>query len=129
MSKPTITNYITRTPITASSDDTVAFTRGLMVENGIRHIPIMQGGQVVGVASERDLVLLDAAGTDADDLPIGDAMTGDPFIVEKDADLGFVAREMAARRIGSAVVCDSDRVLGLFTATDALRALADAVGS
>lgn len=127
MSTPTITDYITRTAITVASEDTVALTRVLMVENKIRHVPVMAGGTVVGVVSERDLLLLENSNSDADDMPVEKAMAGNPFIVQQDADLAFVAREMAARRIGSVVVCDADKVLGLFTTTDALRALADAL--
>lgn len=55
-------------------------------------------------------------------------MTAEPFRVSPDAPLAKVARHMALYRLGSAVVVDAqDRIVGLFTATDALTVLADMV--
>ena len=41
----------------------------------------------------------------------------------------MVAGEMARQRIGSAIVLKDEHVVGVFTAVDALRALADALTS
>ena len=49
---------------------------------------------------------------------------GEPYTVAPDAQLREVARTMAERKIGSAVVVDGGEVTGVFTTTDALRALA-----
>jgi len=51
-------------------------------------------------------------------------MTEPVFTVDPNASLAKTAREMAAHRYGSAVVLDHGIVVGLFTTTDALRALA-----
>ena len=48
-------------------------------------------------------------------------------VVVGDAPLDEVASEMARRRVGSAVVVAGTSVVGVFTAVDALRALADAL--
>jgi CBS domain-containing protein len=56
-------------------------------------------------------------------------MTPNPFVVPPDAPLNQVARAMARRKIGSAIVVDGERVAGVFTTTDALLALVNALES
>ena len=65
-----------------------------------------------------------AGGPDTDLRNVETAMTADPYIVTPDTDLAEVAREMAARRCGSAIVVDRSSVVGVFTTVDALLALA-----
>ena len=51
-------------------------------------------------------------------------MTGDLLRVEAGATLGDAARDMDARRVGAALVFDGDRLVGIFTERDVLRAVA-----
>jgi acetoin utilization protein AcuB len=55
---------------------------------------------------------------------VEDAMSDEPFVVAPDALLEEVAQAMAERRHGSALVVEKAAVVGIFTSTDALRALA-----
>jgi acetoin utilization protein AcuB len=90
----------------------------------VRHLPILHGGHLVGVLSERDIAMVEALGGDIARLRVEDAMSADPWVVDGDASLTEVAAAMAERRIGTAIVVEgADRVVGLFTTTDALRAL------
>jgi acetoin utilization protein AcuB len=52
-------------------------------------------------------------------------MSTDVYKVPPDAALRSVAREMAKRKLGSAIVTEGNRVQGVFTTVDALRALAE----
>ena len=49
----------------------------------------------------------------------------DHYSVGPEARLDDVLDVMAERRIGSAIVTEADRIVGLFTATDACRVLAE----
>ena len=73
--------------------------------------------------SERDLYVLSAfPEVDFTKATVGFAMTPDPFCVPPSTPIRDVAGEMATRRIGSALVTDGqDRLLGIFTDTDALK--------
>jgi CBS domain-containing protein len=51
-------------------------------------------------------------------------MTGDLLRVDAAAPLGDAARAMDARRVGAALVFDGDRLVGIFTERDILRAVA-----
>ena len=93
----------------------------------VRHLPVLHGGTLVGVVSERDIALVESLpGVDMDQVSVDEAMTEDPYTAATDASLSQVSTEMAERRIGAAIVVEGDdeRVVGVFTTTDALRALA-----
>ena len=55
---------------------------------------------------------------------VGDFILGPPYSVAPDATLREVVRTMAEKKYGSAVVVEGGQVVGVFTTTDALRALA-----
>ncbi|MEM1519716.1 MAG: CBS domain-containing protein, partial [Pyrobaculum sp.] len=42
--------------ITASPDDSVVSTAVKMIENNIRHMPVVEGGRLVGMVSIRDVL-------------------------------------------------------------------------
>jgi acetoin utilization protein AcuB len=62
-------------------------------------------------------------GVEPDKDIVEDAMSTDIFSVPPSAPLRRVVARMAEKRLGSAVVVDRDKVVGLFTTTDALNVL------
>jgi acetoin utilization protein AcuB len=64
-------------------------------------------------------------GIDSAFCTVGDFILEPPYSVAPDAPLREVAREMSARKCGSAVVVEGEQVVGVFTTTDALTLLAD----
>jgi acetoin utilization protein AcuB len=126
MKKILIENYMTSLPSTIGADLSVAVANVRMHEKGVRHLPVLAGGRIVGIISERDIAMIEGLpGVDLQNLKISEAMTQDPFTCDKKAPLADVAAEMAARKIGSALVVDKGRVIGIFTTVDGLQALAE----
>ncbi len=125
MPRHTVQRHMTLSPVVVSSQRTLAEAHQLMRERGIRHLPVVDEGKLVGMVSQRDLYLLETLrGVDPAAERVAEAMSPDPYAVRPDAPLEEVASTMAARKIGSAVVVDKGAVIGLFTTVDALRALA-----
>ena len=62
-------------------------------------------------------------------MTVEDAMVPDVYVTSEDASLATVAGEMARQRVGSAIVVKDEHVVGVFTAVDALRALAETLTS
>ena len=97
-----------------------------MRQHRIRHLPVFEGGHIVGLVSERDLAMVEAIpGVNPTVVRVEEAMVEDVFSVEPGAPIGEVADTMIARKLGSAVVIDGGRVIGVFTTIDALVALRD----
>jgi CBS domain-containing protein len=61
--KTVVSDWMTRDPDTMAPDDTTQQAAVLMIHGGFRHLPLMEGGDVVGMLSIRDLmrVVLDNA--------------------------------------------------------------------
>jgi acetoin utilization protein AcuB len=124
LSKFTIDRFMSRDPFTIGVDQPLSVAHRMMREHHIRHLPVLEEGRLVGMVTERDLALVETLDdTDPTTVTVGDAMTPDPYLVGPGMPLADVAREMADRRLGSAVVVDKGHVIGIFTTVDALQAL------
>lgn len=125
----TIRDVMTASPVTVECNVTVEQAHALMRKLRCRHLPVMRNGTLVGVVSERDLYLVETlAGADKTVDRVVDAMTPYVYTTTPDAKIRDVARVMAAERYGSVVVMEGDRVVGIFTATDAFRHLVARLG-
>jgi acetoin utilization protein AcuB len=121
---PAISRYMTKQPWTIARTASIAEAHALMREHQLRHLPVLDRGELVGVVSLGDLHLLEVIDRVAADIRVDDAMTAQPFVVTSDAPLDEVAEIMAAKRYGSAIIMGREGVEGIFTAVDACRALA-----
>jgi acetoin utilization protein AcuB len=116
-------------PCTASDTTTVMEAVELMKRAHIRHLPVLKGGQVIGVVSDRDLKQAEIL-SDAMTLVVSDVMTADPYCVQVGTLLSEVAREMAKNKYGCTVVLNRmNRVVGIFTTTDGMRILSQLLDS
>ena len=122
---PTIDRYMTTTPVTVEMTETLAQAQRLMNDQRIRHLPVMQDGALKGMITERDIALISTLeGADLTKLVVADAMTPEPYHVSPRSHIDEVVLEMAEKKYGSAVVVDNNRIVGIFTAVDALTAFA-----
>lgn len=126
MHRPDLVRYMTISAHAIGNDQLLGSAHALMKKHGIRHLPVLQGGVVVGILSERDVLLLESMDRGAAaHMTVEQAMTPKPYIVPPDAPLDEVVGHMVEHHIGSAVVVEDHRLIGIFTATDAMRALAE----
>jgi acetoin utilization protein AcuB len=124
----TVRDYMTPDPIAVEQSTSLEEAQRTMRERGIRHLPIVDGGALVGVLSERDVHLARSLrAVDHAQLEAGEAMTKNPITCTSTMALGEVARLMENFRCGSMLVVDDGRLVGIFTTVDAMRALAEMV--
>jgi acetoin utilization protein AcuB len=122
---PAISRYMTKQPWTIARTASLSEAHELMRKHQLRHLPVLDGGDLVGIVSLGDLHLLETIGDFAlDKIPVDEAMTDHPFAVTGDTPLDEVAEIMSAKKYGSAIVVSRDGVEGIFTTIDACRALA-----
>ena len=121
-------HVMTPSPHTIGSDQPLSVAHRLMREHQLRHLPVLRAGKLVGVLSQRDLFFVESlTGVDVEIDRVADAMTQDVYTAHPDDALRDIARIMATRKYGCAVVMRQGQLLGIFTVTDALRHLADAL--
>lgn len=122
---PQIQKVMTPMPHTIGKDIPIKQAQSLMREHRIRHLPVQEGGKLVGILTDRDVKL--ATGfTDGSNLKVEEVMSSDPFAVTPEAPLNTVVMEMAERKYGCAIVKQQNgRIVGIFTAVDGMRVLAE----
>lgn len=123
---PQIQRYMTTAPHTIGDDQPLVTAHKVLREHHIRHLPVLRGGRIVGMLTERDLALVETLrGVDAATTTVADAMSQDVFTVRPSSPLDEVAEELAERKLGSAIVVDNGHVVGIVTTVDLCRALAE----
>jgi CBS domain-containing protein len=118
-------------PVTLAPDDTLALASDVIYLGRIRHIPVVEGGKLVGLVSERDLL-----GTAASQLFglkqknksellktlfIKDVMKKRVTTVTPATSIADAARLMADKKLGCVPVVSDGSLIGLVTTTDILR--------
>jgi acetoin utilization protein AcuB len=121
---PAVRKYMTTSPHSIGREQTLAVAHAMMRKHAFRHLPVLEGGKLVGLVTLRDLHLLETLkDVDATKVTVEEAMTADVYAVSPDAPLDEVAAEMAERKYGCSIVMDNGHVVGVFTTVDACRAL------
>lgn len=129
-----VRDWMSPDPVTVSPDTTVAEARALMEAEGFRHLPVVTGGTLLGIVSDRDVAIKDAAlraairqrtveGLLDDDRPVESVMSHALHLIGSDAAVSEAARLLVSRRISALPVVDSDRkMVGIITSVDCLLA-------
>lgn len=124
MKRPTIKSAMTPFPYTIQRDAPLMEARRKMLELRIRHLPVLDGNELVGILSDRDLKLILGPEFDYPDpreLTVADALVEDAYVVDLDEPLDRVLLTMADRHIGAALVVRKGALAGIFTSSDACR--------
>ncbi|MCP5042676.1 MAG: CBS domain-containing protein [bacterium] len=125
---PTIESVMIDAPVSIEIGERVSTAQDTMIDYEIRHLPVVEGGRLVGIISDRDVAVLENDPEwegRVDALKVRDICALDVYAVEPETPLDEVLSQMAERRIGSVVVTRGGKIAGLFTATDACRRFAE----
>jgi len=129
MKAPIVQKLMTRLPLEIEQIENVGNAKRLMELFGIRHVPVMSGLSVKGIVSQRDILNATIRlGRDIDDVPIEEICEQDVLTVGPLTPVDEVAQQMLKRGVGSALVVDGVYLVGIFTSTDALKAIANLFG-
>jgi len=125
--------------LTIAPDDPLNLAIRLFRENHIRHLPVLAGGDLVGILSDRDVRLAigradiddqrfdDSNGYSPTQLTVGDAMCEQVVTIEADAMLLEAAEMMLAGKFSALPVLETGEFAGIITETDLLRVIAQSV--
>lgn len=125
-----IRHAMARRPVAVSPGDACEDVLRMFRARCIRHAPVVQDGQLVGVVSDRDLLraVHDLIGEIEAEvrrgeapLTVGEVMSGDPLTCSPSDAIDVVARRMQELKIGCFPVVSEGVLIGLVTVTDLLR--------
>jgi acetoin utilization protein AcuB len=113
-----VSQYMSRPALTIEPHTDFHRAFDLMHSRRIHHLPIVDGGRVVGLVAERDL-LLAAANFGSAEVTVAEIMRGAPVCVSENAALKQAARLLVVNHIGSLPVLNARKALvGIITETD-----------
>jgi len=107
--------------VTITPDKRVGQALQLMQKEQIRHLPVVEGGRMVGWLTSRDLreVLLASM---LEKITVADVMVRAPISVSPDTGVEEAARLVKEHKIGGMPVLDGDRLVGVVTMLDVIGA-------
>ncbi|MEN0066259.1 MAG: CBS domain-containing protein [Myxococcota bacterium] len=112
-----VISVMTPFPVHVSSETSVIAAASMMRGHDVRHLPVVAGGDVVGLVRAADLELATAL-TASMELPVSRLCVVEPLVFEIDEPLEGVVRAMSAEGHDAAVVLRQGRLAGLVTTAD-----------
>jgi acetoin utilization protein AcuB len=127
----TVEKIMAKNPATLDRNDTLDLADDVMSVGRIRHMPVIEEGNVVGIISQRDLfrsALVKALGFGSKTqkaisrtIKVKEIMTNHVITIPPEASVKEAARVMIERKIGCLPVVKDEKLVGLVTETDILR--------
>ncbi len=125
-----VVDVMTKDPLTMTPTETIGQADELMNTNKIRQLPVVQGKDLVGIVTDRDIrsflsgSLLEGveAREEALNTEVREIMTTEPMSVSPDDDLQEAIELMIDEKIGGIPVVDeAEGLVGIVTYVDILR--------
>jgi len=110
--------------ITIGPDASLAEARSLLDQHRIRHLPVVEDGNPVGIITDRDIRSA-APASSLGQVKVGEAMTKNLIMVTPDTQVQEAAKLMVTHRIGGLPVQKEGKLVGIITETDLLNALVE----
>lgn len=130
-----VRDAMTREVITLEPEDSAARAWGICRDKGIRHLPVVEDGRLLGLVSDRDLrdVSPPRGGRDQENtlgwVRVREIMSKDLYAIHPLDTIDHAAREIHDHKIGCLPVVDEGKVVGIITSQDMMRTLAFLVGA
>jgi acetoin utilization protein AcuB len=133
-----VADWMTKQVITVGPGESVSHAMRLMKDKGIKHLPVVENGAVVGVISDRDIRAYTPSKATALDVyeinyllaqaTVKDAMGPQLATTTPDTPIEQAAQLLLDRDIGCLPVIDKGLLVGIISDRDIFRALVDITG-
>ncbi len=117
-----IRDLMTENPSSCERGTSVAEVAKVMAREDIGPVPIVEGGKLVGVVTDRDLVVrVLAEGRDPQSTTAGEVASSDVVTVSPDASLDEALQLLASHQVRRLPVVENDRLVGIVAQADVAR--------
>ncbi len=119
---------MTRNVVCVEPSDSLQDAYEIMTEWEIRHLPVLEGQSLVGILSDRDILIHASPSSDGmlevEPLTVGEVMTSDPITCRSTTSVTIISETMIKHKIDSVPVVDDDhQLVGLVTSSDLIELL------
>ena len=115
----TVADVMTRDVRSVTPDTTIQEAAAMMKDMGTGPFPVVEGGRVVGIVTDQDVVAKGAAeGRDLQATQVSEVMTTDVLSCSPDTELREAARLMQERETRRLVVIEGGRLVGIVSVSD-----------
>lgn len=123
---PTIQKFMTYVPKSIEANHTIAEASELMSSLNLRHLPVLRGGKLAGILTDRDIKLvLGFKGVDATTTTVDLALHRSLISPCQQRRSTKWLPKWQRKKSAGALIVDNDQLVGIFTETDAYKALAE----
>ncbi|MDH5203674.1 MAG: CBS and ACT domain-containing protein [Nitrospirota bacterium] len=133
-----VSNWMTKNVFAVTPDDSISDAVRMMKENGIKHLPVVEGDRVRGILSDRDIKEFTPSKATTLDIyelhyllaktKIKEVMKKQVITTTPDAPIEEAAMIMYDQNIGCLPVVENERLVGIISDKDIFRALVDITG-
>jgi CBS domain-containing protein len=122
-----VREIMTQNPTAVRRDSTVGEAAQLMKREDVGSLPVVDGDTLVGIVTDRDIVLrVVAEGREPGSTTVGEVHSDDPVAVEPEQDLDEALQQMARHQVRRLPVVDGGRLVGVVAQADVAREAGDA---
>ena len=130
----TVRDIMTANPVTVHPETSLEYATTTMRNVNCRQLPVVEGDQLVGIITERDIRLAVTSPTEDMDFThhhelnhfaVGEFMTANPKIVAPTAAVADAAEMLRRLKIGALPVMEDAKLVGIITISDCLACLSD----
>ena len=115
-----VADSMTPRPVHVTPDATLTAARSLMDLEDFRCLPVVEDGKLVGIITDRDIRKY---GDGLDSTNVGVAMTTEVICISPDDSVNEAVRMLLAFKVGGLPVIKKNKLVGIITTTDILRAV------
>jgi CBS domain-containing protein len=110
---------MTSSPSTIASDATVVEAARRMAAEDVGSLPVVQGDELVGIVTDRDLVTnVVAKDLDPSKVSVADACSRNPIVASADEPLDVALKRMASEQVRRLPVVHEGRLVGILAQAD-----------
>lgn len=122
MANATVQEVMTPSPSAIESNESAIEAARMMMAENIGSLPVVNGDELVGMVTDRDLVLhVMAKDLDPNVVPVSQVCTEDPIVAKPDEPLDAALGRMAAEQVRRLPVVKGTRLVGILAQADVAR--------
>ncbi|HEX5028048.1 MAG TPA: CBS domain-containing protein [Gaiellaceae bacterium] len=117
-----VKDVMTPRPTSVGSDETVVEAARRMLSEDVGSLPVVSGDQLVGMVTDRDLVLhVLARDLDPHKVPVSDVCSDEPVTAAPEEPIDDAVQRMASEQVRRLPVVDAGKLVGILAQADIAR--------